>query len=114
LYTISALYLKVSGLGVRECSRIFAGVAQVSPALVAVTAGGDGRQAGLSGWQVSEAVLGAIGGQAGQAGWSSRQVRWSGQVVRWVEGQAGLGQVVRWVEGQAGLGQVGQGHGGQG
>lgn len=47
LYTISALYLKVSGLGVRESSRIYSGVAQVSPAFVVVAAGGHGWLAGL-------------------------------------------------------------------
>jgi len=82
LYTISALYLKVSGLGVRESSRIYAQVAEVSPALVTVAAGGDGRQAGMSWWQASEAVIGPIGGLSWQAGRSGWWVRWAW--VRWI------------------------------
>ena len=86
LYTISALYINISGLGVRECSGIFCSVAQVSPALVAMPRSVGRSAAGRpAARRISEAALGAceeacqpgrqlMVRQAGRCGRQSRQV----------------------------------------
>ncbi len=112
LYTISALYINISGLGVRECSRIFLRVAQMSPALVAFPARVEGRARQV---RVAAALRGGRGGQRRSRGRAGRQGRWVRSRLM-VRVRVRVRLVVRQarVEACEGLGgQAGPGYGGQ-